>query len=281
MGMTLKVQHTTGYEYGGVVTGSYNEARMTPPNAAGQVVVDSHLEVDPVTWSMRYRDYWGTLVTAFEVHDPHLALNLEATSLVQVNRRPSEPLDVSWDDLADPGLVDRLGEYLELPPRVRPASPLADQVREIREQSDDPAAFAQEVCALVNTEMEYVQGSTQVHSTAQEVWDERAGVCQDMAHVCLGALRSAGVPARYVSGYLHPATDPVVDEPVTGESHAWLEWWGGRWVGSDPTNGVVPDDRYVVVGAGRDYADIAPLTGIFNGGHTSTLYVEVTVTRTD
>jgi transglutaminase-like putative cysteine protease len=100
-----------------------------------------------------------------------------------------------------------------------------------------------------------------------------------MAHVVIGGLRSAGVPARYVSGYLHPSGDPQVGETVVGESHAWIEWWDGEWVGFDPTNDLEPGDRHVVVARGRDYSDVPPLTGIFSGGTTSSMAVDVSVTR--
>jgi transglutaminase-like putative cysteine protease len=100
-----------------------------------------------------------------------------------------------------------------------------------------------------------------------------------MAHVAIGALRSAGVPARYVSGYLHPKRRPEVGDTVVGESHAWIEWWDGDWVGFDPTNDVEPGDRHIVVARGRDYSDVSPLKGIFSGGSTSSMSVDVRVTR--
>ena len=100
-----------------------------------------------------------------------------------------------------------------------------------------------------------------------------------MAHIVIGALRSIGIPTRYVSGYLHPSVDPVIGEPVSGESHAWVEWWDEGWRGFDPTNDTEPGDRHVIVATGRDYNDVKPLSGIFSGSGTSRMFVDVQVTR--
>ena len=124
---------------------------------------------------------------------------------------------------------------------------------------------ALEICRAVGSAMEYVTGVTGVHSTAAEAWDERKGVCQDIAHVALGALRSVGIPARYVSGYLHPDADAAIGQTVIGESHAWVEWFAGDWRGYDPTNLAEVGELHVLVGRGRDYGDVPPLRGVYAG----------------
>ena len=95
----------------------------------------------------------------------------------------------------------------------------------------------------------------------------------------IGGLRQVGIPALYVSGYLHPSKEPVTRETVRGESHAWVEWWDGGWHGFDPTNDTEPAERHVVVATGRDYEDVRPLSGIFTGTGTSSMFVDVEVTR--
>ena len=105
------------------------------------------------------------------------------------------------------------------------------------------------------------------------------GVCQDIAHITLGALREVGIPARYVSGYLHPKSEAEVGVAVAGESHAWVEWFAGDWQGFDPTNNVEIGDRHVLVGRGRDYSDVPPLRGVYAGPFKSHLHVKVTITR--
>jgi transglutaminase-like putative cysteine protease len=117
-----------------------------------------------------------------------------------------------------------------------------------------------------------------VSTRATAVWEAGAGVCQDLVHLGLGALRSVGIPARYVSGYVMPAVNPVVGEATTGESHAWLQYWDGAWVGLDPTNNTSPGDFHVEVGVGRDYFDVTPLKGVYSGSQASDLFVEVEMT---
>jgi transglutaminase-like putative cysteine protease len=280
MTMQFRVVHSTRISYDGGVAASYNLARMTPLTSGQQVVVHTRIDVSPTPWSMTYRDYWGTEVTAFEVLDQHSELAVTATSTVQVNRPVREPGGLTWDEVRAPEILDRYCETLVVGDRVRPDDDLLTLVAPLAKGSTGPSDLARRVCRLVHDEMRYQSGSTKVHGHASDAWAARTGVCQDMAHVAIGALRAAGVPARYVSGYLHPRRDPQLGETVVGESHAWVEWWDGEWVGFDPTNDVDPGDRHIVVARGRDYSDVPPLTGIFSGGRTSTMAVDVQVTRT-
>ncbi|GAA1536519.1 transglutaminase family protein [Nocardioides humi] len=275
--MQLRIAHVTGFEYDGLVSASYNEARMTPQTAARQTVTHSRVEVEPHPWAQTYRDYWGTMVTAFEVLAPHRELVVTATSVVRTEAAPPAGPVVSWEDLAAPG--DDLGEYLALTDRVRPPADLAALTRGLVADGAAPAEVAREVCRLVHDGVEYRPGSTDVHAEAATAWSQRSGVCQDIAHLTVGALRQAGIPSRYVSGYLLPRTDPVVGEETHGESHAWVEWWAGGWQAYDPTNDQPPGERHVVVATGRDYADVRPLSGIYTGAGTSRMFVDVQITR--
>jgi transglutaminase-like putative cysteine protease len=119
-----------------------------------------------------------------------------------------------------------------------------------------------------------------VSTSAAEALAARRGVCQDFAHVFLARVRALGIPARYVSGYLHSAQDPTIGGTEKGESHAWAEAWMGDWVPVDPTSGEIPGLRHVLVARGRDYRDVAPLRGIYSGGAAHALDVEVELTRT-
>ena len=114
---------------------------------------------------------------------------------------------------------------------------------------------------------------------AVQVWRQKQGVCQDMSHLAVGLMRTMGIPARYVSGYLHPLPNAPLGEPVAGQSHAWVEWWAGGWRSFDPTNGVPVAERHVTVGRGRDYGDVPPLRGVYAGPFKSNLHVKVTITR--
>jgi transglutaminase-like putative cysteine protease len=131
----------------------------------------------------------------------------------------------------------------------------------------------------VKDAMTYEGGVTSVRTPAEEVWAARRGVCQDLAHVALGALRSLGIPARYVSGYLHPSPEEPLRQVVEAESHAWIEWWAGDWFAFDPTHSGPVTTDHVVVARGRDYSDVPPLKGVYAGVAGSQLFVAVKITR--
>jgi transglutaminase-like putative cysteine protease len=277
--MQLRIVHKTTFEYDGRAVASYNQARMTPLTTPGQIVSHSRVEVSPAPWSFDYRDYFGTAVTAFEVLDPHESMTVTATSTVHTDRSPGGMATIGWEQLADPDVADEYTEYLALNAAVALHPELTERVARIRAEAGLPGDAARDVCALIHREVEYRAGATDVHSRAADAWEQRAGVCQDMAHLTIGALRTLGIPARYVSGYFHPHARPQVGEPVPGESHAWVEWWDHGWHAFDPTNDSEPGDRYVVVATGRDYGDVQPLSGIFSGATTSAMTVDVVLTR--
>lgn len=278
--MRLRIEHTTGFAYQGDVGASYNEARMLPISTDSQFVLSSQLDIDPSTSVNYYLDYFGTRVAAFDVLAGHRSLEITARSLVEVRPRPLEFPELSWERLAAEsarsiGTVEMLGQST----RTSPHPEVADLAHAIAARHDEPARAALEIATAVGDAMEYMHGITGVHSTGAEAWTERKGVCQDITHITLGALREVGIPARYVSGYLHPQPDAEVGVPVTGESHAWVEWFSGGWQGFDPTNNAEIGDRHVLVGRGRDYNDVPPLRGVYAGPFKSNLHVKVAITR--
>ncbi|WP_289018192.1 transglutaminase family protein [uncultured Ornithinimicrobium sp.] len=276
--MLLRVVHRTGYEYAGTASHSFNEARMTPRQTLHQQVLHTKVDITPVAWTNTYTDYWGTTVTQFEVHEPHPRLMVAASSTVDVQRPTVEGHGLGWDDIRSAEVFDDLSEYLLQSPSVEPPEDLRERVAEIAGRSATPGACAREVVAMVHEEMSYVSGSTGVHTRAAEAWSTRSGVCQDMSNLTIGCLRSVGIPACYVSGYLLPVREPEVGRPYTGESHAWVRWWDGEWVGMDPTNAIQPGERHVEIGRGREYGDVPPLRGIYTGTRSSSMFVEVELT---
>lgn len=275
-----RIQHTSHYEYDRSVAASFNEARLTPLQTPWQTCLESNLQVDPSTWHYRFTDYWGNEVRVFEANGAHRALEVRSTSLVEIDaaRRPT-PTDLSWADLRDPGVQDDLIEFLTQTPFTTPPIELSDLAESIA-ADQPPAEAARQISDAVHDAMTYVVGATEVHTTAAEAWAARSGVCQDYAHLVVGALRHVGMPARYVSGYLHPATEPIIGDPVQGESHAWVEYWLGEWAANDPTNSSVVAERHVMIGTGRDYGDVPPIKGIVAGPHRTTgLGVTVQLTR--
>lgn len=276
----LRILHRTGFSYDGEVSASYNEARMLPLSGDGQLVLSSQLEVSPMSSTQRYTDYWGTRVTAFELLTPHQELTLTATSVVEVRPVPHAEVHLGWEELA--AKVETRTEYVEQlsqTARTTPPAEVAEMAAGLVESSADPCAAALAIARSIGEAVEYMPGVTGVHTTAEEAWVHRKGVCQDIAHLTIGALRSVGIPARYVSGYLHPKPSAPVGETVSGESHAWVEWFCGNWHGWDPTNLIDIGDRHVTVGRGRDYNDVAPLRGVYAGPYASQLFVTVEITR--
>ncbi len=274
----LRVVHRTGFRYDSPVAASYNEARMTPLTTATQAALEARLQITPVTWTHAFIDYWGTPVTAFEVLTPHLELSVVSSCTVEC-RVPRDGADLAgWDALVRDDVRDANVEFLVQSGRTAPPEEVVSLARDAAaDRAPDVAARA--VCERLGAVVEYQPGVTGVHSGAREVWAARQGVCQDFAHLSLGALRSLGIPARYVSGYLHPKAEAGVGETVRGESHAWIEWWAGEWVGYDPTSGSSVGADHVVVARGRDYADVTPLKGVYAGASGSQLFVSVEVTR--
>ena len=276
----LRIEHTTGFRYPTDATASYNEARMMPITTDSQFVLTSSLDIQPNTSVNQYVDYFGTRVASFDVLSPHCELNITARSLVEVRERPLEHPELTWDELAQDAerSVDTV-EKLVQTHRTDPHEDVRVLARTIADKYDNPSEAAHAICVAVGDAVEYMSGVTGVLTTAAEAWEARKGVCQDMAHISIGALRSVGIPARYVSGYLHPKPNAEVGEPVKGESHAWVEWYANGWRGFDPTNNIEIGDRHVLVGRGRDYNDVPPLRGVFAGPSKSQLFVTVMITR--
>jgi transglutaminase-like putative cysteine protease len=279
MSWRLRVNHVTGFTYAGTAHDSYNEARMTPMTTPYQITLFSNVEVTPAsaisTW--RYMDYWGSQVTVFDLHRPHPQLRVTATSMVETSS--PEPVEaVGWDVLRSPSTVDRFAELLVSTPRTTVSSSVQSLAYEVV-GNRAPRDAARAIADWVGGNVAYVPGSTGVQTGAQEAWDQRKGVCQDIAHLTAALLRGAGIPARYVSGYLHPKPDAERGETVEGQSHAWVEWWCGGWEGYDPTNGVPTGVQHVTVARGREYADVPPLKGVYHGAPSSELGVMVEVTR--
>jgi transglutaminase-like putative cysteine protease len=274
----LRVVHSTGYAYKSPATASFNEARLTPRSDNRQNVILSRVETVPATRSYRYIDYWGTAVTAFDLHAPHTELEVVASSVVETDKPEPPTKKVTWEDLRSEAVLDKFDEVLgptHYTPRSRRLRRVGDSIAKYNDPHDAVLATAE----WVNSELDYVPGTTGVHSSAIDALREGNGVCQDFAHLTLAVLRSIGIPSRYVSGYLHPHRKAPIGETVDGQSHAWIQAWTGGWWNFDPTNDKQINEQYVSVGVGRDYADVTPLKGIYSGGGSSDLDVVVDITR--
>jgi transglutaminase-like putative cysteine protease len=280
MSWRLEVNHHTGLRYSSAVNVSFNEVRMTPADASGQILIAHELKVNPAARVFSYRDYWGTAVEAFDVQEEHTKLEVVAHSIVDTPAVANRPEGLSWDYLRDQNVLETWCEFLRWSDYVDDAreDPLrADIVSQMLSLST-PRAAIDLALEEVNRRIRYASGTTSVYTTAGEAWEAGFGVCQDYTHATLALLRAAGIPARYVSGYLHPG-EGAIGDTVTGESHAWVEAWDGSWWAADPTNGSDVGERHTAIGRGRDYVDVSPLKGIYSGGVSEDLGVEVTLTR--
>jgi transglutaminase-like putative cysteine protease len=255
---------------------------MTPLTLLSQTTLESRVTVGPggiPVWS--YNDYWGTYVSVFELPEAHEDLVIRAMSTVETEPAPGLPPASQRPDWATIAAEAEGGRLLEmtLPTVLTTVTPEVSDavVSEVAGRAPDDTASA--ISALVRERITYLPGATGVRTNAQEAWDKGQGVCQDMAQVTIALLRAARLPARYVSGYLHPKADPQPGKSAFGQSHAWVEYWAGSWTPLDPTSGAEVGERHVVVARGRDYTDVPPLKGIYHGPPYSDMDVTVEVTR--
>ena len=283
MGWRLRIAHTTRVRYPGPVLTSFNEARMTPMTLPTQTTLESRVTAGPGVPVWTYSDYWGTFVSVFDLPEPHDDLVIRAASTVEtqsfagipaVDRRPT------WAAIADKAKDGRLLEFM-LPTSLTTVTPgISDAaIADITSKSLSPDEAAAAICASVHEHVTYLPGATGVRTNAQEAWDKGQGVCQDMAQIAVSLMRAAGLPARYVSGYLHPDPKAEPGSISVGQSHAWVEYWAGAWTALDPTSLAPVGERHVVVARGRDYADVPPLKGIYHGPSGGDMQVTVEVTR--
>ncbi|MBI4941194.1 MAG: transglutaminase family protein [Actinobacteria bacterium] len=307
---TYEVRHRTRYTYSDDVSSSYGRAYLVPRSAPGQTCLASRLDVEPAAAATSESvDFYGNRSVYFEVHTRHRVLDVLAVSTVEVAR--SVPDLGALDDRSwEQGVRDVAASTLRAGSTGSAGSSGAAgavdvEARDMLLESPqvgrggDAAAYAAGVFvpgrplgealgALVSTihrDFTYKSGSTSVSTTLDEVLRRREGVCQDFAHLAVACLRTIGLPARYVSGYLETEPPPGKAKLQGADaSHAWVSVLVPDlgWVDLDPTNDQAADSRYVVTAWGRDYTDVPPLKGvIFTEATKSTLKVEVDVVRVD
>jgi transglutaminase-like putative cysteine protease len=281
--MFLRLIHRTDYRYNYPAQDSHNEVRLMPLTDTTQRCIDFRVRTTPEVNVYAYDEPGGT-VHHFGVRLPHSRLEIVAEATVEtLLANPFDGLDLvgrDWGHYADPQTQAAFTEYLVPSPYV-PSHPVATQIAdEVRAASDGTVAgFLIALNHAVHERMDYDQDVTHVHSTLDEVVRLRAGVCQDFAHLMLACARSQGIPSRYVSGYLY--VGDAAGMRGDQATHAWLECRlpDGRWLGLDPTNNLLANDRYIRVHTGRDYSEVAPTRGIYVGVPASALDVSVRVAR--
>jgi len=301
-----RIEHETRYEYAAPVSESWQMARLAPRELPWQRLLSHRLLIDPLPDESETRsDSFGNEVTRFALHRAHELLRVHMTCMVEVLERPDGPHAPAVDAPGAPPPVLQVGSDGEpwetVRDRLRPPAPPHDlQVAQAREASSqlpwsgeafayaaqslqagrDWFAAVTELMRRIHRDFEFEPGATTVSTPVAAVLAKRKGVCQDFAHLMISCLRSHGLPAMYASGYL--LTEPPPGKPrLAGAdaSHAWVRAWSARhgWVEFDPTNDTLADERYVVLGWGGDFADVAPLRGVILGGGEQQLEVKVSV----
>ena len=283
-----KITHRTDYRYSDVVTSSYGRGFLTPRDSARQRCLSHELQIDPEPGdSSTSRDVYGNLSSYFHVTQRHHALSVVSSSVVEVDPPPADlygggsalaPWEISRPVGVDGALATEFTLDLQTPE-------ITDEVRAYAAPSFVPGRPLIEVITDLNArifdDFTYRSGSTTVSTQVSEVLAAREGVCQDFARLAIACLRSNGLAASYISGYL--ATDPPPGkERMVGidATHAWAAVWTpqNQWLGLDPTNDQMIDERYIIVGWGRDYADVPPLRGIiYTDSERSVIDVSVDV----
>lgn len=270
----LRAKHRTELQYAGPVSESINELRMTPRDVPGLTVLSAETKTEPPVELVPSIDAFGNTRLWFQIATPHDRMVVESSAVVDVDPRV-HPSAGGWDDLADPALQDEMAEFLAPSRFIRWTAPIMGLATELGLPED--GELADWLAALergVNESIVYAPGATTVDTPVEEVVHARRGVCQDMAHLAIAICRHRGVPARYVSGWLH---QPGHDGPA--ESHAWLEAYLGEggWLEMDPTHPGMDHLDYVRVAMGRDYADVPPIRGSYVGPPTTRMEVHVDV----
>ncbi len=281
--MRYRIRHRTTYRYERPVSESFNEIRLQPMAGAGQTILDFDLSIDPPATVISFRDYYGNAVHDFGVPYLHQELSIEATSDVVTHADEDEQLAGPGPDdpdgspplrelAEDAAVVDEHAEFLGVSQYIVLEDASAALARELLSQDAEVSAlgFFRRAAEAVAERLHYRIGATTVESSVAEVLAGGSGVCQDFAHVLISLCRHAGLPARYVSGYLGSV-------PEATASHAWVEAFVPPygWLGIDPTHSRHCTGAYVTVGVGRDYADVAVLRGTYQGRAAATLEVYV------
>ena len=281
VGTRLSVLHRTVFHYGTPVTHSLNTLHLEPRTFPYQKTLSALIRVIPATRLRRFTDLFQNITHHFELPEPHIKLEIE--SRIRVHNLPLDISDASRvatvDGYRDSSIRERIWPYLQESSRVSKSPEVWRETIDVTRGT--PSVYGQ-ACAImewINREFRYEPGSTAVTTHLLETFAMRCGVCQDFTHVMLGMCRSVGIAARYASGYLYNGPkDTLVGAQA---SHAWCEVYlpEAGWIGFDPTNNTLADDRYVKLAVGRDYDDVAPVVGSYRGSGHCRMEVHVEVAR--
>ncbi len=287
--MDYHITHRTLYEYAAPVSVSHHVARLEPRATATQTRSSFSLQIFPEPALRKARtDYFGNQLCFFAIQEIHSKLEIITSSRVTVQPRNPAQTESStpWESVAEmfrdpvsPEIIEPY-QFVFDSPQIRASQELADYARESFGRDTPLLVGARDLTRRIFEDFKFDPKATTVATPLEEVLEKRRGVCQDFAHLGIACLRSLGLPARYVSGYLR--TRPPAGKPrLVGAdaSHAWFRIFcpGPGWVDFDPTNNVQPAEEHILVAYGRDYGDVSPVAGILTGGGSHVVRVSVDV----
>ncbi|MYG93999.1 MAG: transglutaminase family protein [Acidimicrobiia bacterium] len=284
--MKLDICYRTLFCFDTVVRESQNEVRACPTTNQRQQLLNYRLTLEPSARILSFTDYWGTRVDQFGVTDDHHALELTAEASVETQ----DPLAITatppLEALSESEFRQSHEEYLTCTRHTNWNSALAKEAHNLTNDEPDVNSAVAAIWEFVNTRLSYEPDSTQIGECITEIAARGTGVCQDFAHLGVALCRSAGIPARYVSGYLFSSNDrtgSIDRDLVRVQTHAWFEAAipGVGWQPLDPTNKLTVGHQHVKIGHGRDYDDVPPLRGVYSGSGVPEVKASVEIRRMD
>jgi transglutaminase-like putative cysteine protease len=276
---TYHIKHITRYTYTAPVIDSANQIMLYPVEDQLQEVENHNLHISYSPQIDVYEDFFGNSAGLFTIIIPHNELNIVSEIKVVTHpvSYPADNMSVEdqWDHLA---LIREVYTYQDflIKESFDKSNEVLTEVNQRLNLSSSPFQVAQDMSSFVYNHFEYKQGITSVETKLDEVWNLKAGVCQDFAHILLVMLRMTGIPSRYVSGYICPKNKDLRGE---GATHAWVDAYipYHGWIGLDPTNNCIVSDRHVRLAVGRNFSDCTPVKGTYKGPSEHTLEVSVTI----
>jgi transglutaminase-like putative cysteine protease len=284
--MIYDITHVTEVDYEQKVSVSHHVARLTPRPTDRQRPIEQAWRFAPAPAVLReHQDIFGNTVAFFAMEGPHRRLTVTSRAAVEVAAPPPLPAhSPAWETVRDGvgTLPIDVFDFVVDSPLIAAGPAYAAYAAESFPAGRAIVEGLADLTHRLHRDLAFAPGATTVATSVEDVFEERRGVCQDFAHLQIACLRSLGLPARYVSGYLE--TSPPADEPrLVGAdaSHAWIALYvpGAGWIDADPTNDRVPVDRHVTLAWGRDYADVSPLRGVILGGGEQRTRVSVDIAR--
>lgn len=289
--MIYDIQHVTTYEYESAVSFARCTLRLEPLDGGGQQLISHSVDIHPrpIERTAR-RDFFGTLTESIMIDKSHRTLRIDSRSRVKLSRQPParDAVSPAWESVREAafaatslGPTSPIG-YVFASALVPILKPVTDYAAASFAAGRGIVAAAADLMRRIRTEFRYDPKATVISTPLQEMFGNRAGVCQDFAHVMIAGLRGLGLPAAYVSGYLR--TIPPEGQPRlqgADATHAWVSLWCGEdlgWLGFDPTNDLIVANDHIVLGMGRDFADVSPVDGVIVGSPKQKLEVAVDVT---